>query len=140
MNAAAVQTTTDAPLARRVAHNVDLAVLVLALPVFVAGGLPLLGWGVVAAAWLAQRGIQAILARKALGTDPRRGTALLAMGTFARMWLLAGAIFAGGMVDREAGLSAAVLAVVLVTAYLTAAITRRSFELPGAGGTRTGTP
>ena len=39
---------------------VDLLVLAAALAVFVLGGLPLLGYAVAAAAWLAQRGIQVL--------------------------------------------------------------------------------
>ena len=40
--------------------HVDLLVLAAALAVFLLGGLPLLGYAVGAAAWLAQRGIQVL--------------------------------------------------------------------------------
>jgi hypothetical protein len=102
----------------------DLAVLALALPVFLAAGLPLLGWGGVAGAWLAQRVAQQLLERRARASgDPRRSTAVLALSMFARVWILALTIFVLGKADRDAGLSAALLSVVLVTVYLTAIMT-----------------
>ena len=42
----------------------DLALLALALPVFVLAGWPLLGYAVAAGAWLAQRGIQIAASRR----------------------------------------------------------------------------
>jgi hypothetical protein len=111
----------------------DFAVLALALPVFLAAGLALLGWGALAAAWLAQRGIHALVTRRARDAqDPRGATALLAASMFGRIWLVALAIFAAGMVEREAGLSAAVLAIALMTTYLIGVMTTRPFEAPGA--------
>lgn len=110
----------------------DLAVLALALPIFLAAGLPLLGWGAVAGFWLVQRVLHDRLSRRAIATgDPRRSTMLLAIGMVARVWLLALVIFAVGMVEREAGLAAAVLSVTLVTAYLIGVMTRGPFGAPG---------
>jgi hypothetical protein len=110
----------------------DVAVLALALPVFLAAGLPLLGWGAVTAVWLAQRALHDRLSRRAIATeDPRRSTMLLAVGMIGRVWLLALVIFAAGMVEREAGLSAAVLSIALVTAYLIGIMTRGPFGAPG---------
>jgi hypothetical protein len=102
----------------------DLAVLAIALPVFLAAGLPLLGWGGVAGAWLVQRLAQEVLERRARASgDPRRSTAVLALSMFARVWIIALTIFVLGKADRDAGLSAALLSVVLVTVYLTAIMT-----------------
>lgn len=102
----------------------DLVVLALALPLFLAAGVPLLGWAGVAGAWLANRVAQQLLERRARATgDVRRSTAVLALSMFARVWMLALTIFIIGKTDREAGLSAALLSVVLVTVYLTAAMT-----------------
>jgi hypothetical protein len=42
---------------------------------------------------------------------------------FARVWIFALAIFVLGKADRDAGLSAALLTVVLVTVYLTSLMT-----------------
>jgi hypothetical protein len=64
----------------------DLAVLAVALPVFLVAGLPLLGWGVVAAVWLALRAVHDLLFRRAAAAqDPRRSTALMAVGMFGRL-------------------------------------------------------
>ncbi|MFL5868879.1 MAG: hypothetical protein ACJ766_17380 [Thermoleophilaceae bacterium] len=102
----------------------DLVVLALALPLFLAAGLPLLGWGGIAAVWLANRLAQQLIERRARASaDVRRATAILALSLFARVWILALTIFVIGKTDRDAGLSAALLSVVLVTVYLTAIMT-----------------
>jgi hypothetical protein len=116
----------------RAIRHLDLAVLALALPVFLATGLPLLGWGVVAAVWLAQRSVHGLIFRRAAGVqDPRRGTALMAAAMFGRVWLLGLAIFAAGMTEREAGLAAAVLSIALVTTYLLGVMIQGPFGAPG---------
>jgi hypothetical protein len=108
-------------------------VLPLALPIFLVADLPLLGWGVAAAAWLAQRAIQAALARRAAASDDLRTVAgLMIVSMIARGWLVALAIFGAGLAEREAGLSAAVLAIVLFTVYFTAQIFVRPFATGGA--------
>ena len=110
----------------------DLAVLAVALPIFLAAGLPLLGWGAVAVVWIAERWLHDWLSRRAMVTeDPRRSTMMLAVGMISRVWLLALVIFAVGVAEREAGLSAAVLAIALVTAYLIGVMTRGPFDAPG---------
>ena len=109
----------------------DLAVLALALPVFIAADLPLLGWGAVAAFWVVQRFAHDMLGRRAGQADPRRATMLLAVSMMVRVWLLALVIFAVGSADRDAGLSAAVLSVILVTAYLVGLMTSGP-AFPGA--------
>ena len=57
--------TSHAPLSLRAVRLVDVLVLVLALPVFVAAGWPLFAWAGVTAVWLFQRGIQALIQRRA---------------------------------------------------------------------------
>lgn len=101
----------------------DLAVLALALPVFVLAGLPLLGYAVAAGAWLAQRGAQIAFGRRVKAAlsagDRQTAVGTLAATTLGRVWLVAGAVLAVGLLgDRENGLAAAVLATVLFTAYL----------------------
>jgi hypothetical protein len=113
----------------------DLVVLALALPLFLLAGLPLLGWGFVAAYWVAQRAVHDLIFRRAsAAADPRRTTMVLAISMMARVWLFALVVFAAGAIDREAGLSAAVLAIVLVTAYLFGLMT--TGPLSGPGGRR----
>jgi hypothetical protein len=125
-----------APLALRYA---DVLVLAAALPVFIAAGLPLLGYGVIAVAWLAQHAVLAYAegrAREALGRGDRR-SALGAVGisTFARLWLVTATILAVGLIaEREDGLAAAILAVVLVTFHLGAvAVARIAYPREGTG-------
>lgn len=97
----------------------DLALLALALPAFLIAGWPMLGYAVAAAAWLAARGIQTVATRhvrKSMARGDRRA-ALGIMGatTLARVWLIALAVLIVGLVEREAGLAAALLSVVLFT-------------------------
>ena len=47
-----------------------------------------------------------------------------------RAWLIALTIFGAGLADRKAGLSAAVLVIVLFTLYFTVNIVLRPFERP----------
>jgi hypothetical protein len=101
----------------------DLALLALALPIFVVAGWPLLGYAVAAAAWLAQRGIEEAANRRSARAlaERQRRTALgtLAAATLARVWLVTLAILLVGLLgEREDGLAAALLSVVLITAHL----------------------
>lgn len=98
---------------------VDLLLLAAALVVFLVGGLPLLGYAVATAAWLAQRGVQIFAARRA-AAEMRSGNRQRAMGvvaatTLGRVWLMATAVLLVGLAEREAGLAAALLLVVLFT-------------------------
>jgi uncharacterized membrane protein YkgB len=99
--------------------HVDLLVLAAALAVFVLGGLPLLGYAVAAGAWLAQRGIQVLAARR-VSNELANGNRQKAMGTVAatalgRVWLMVTAVLLVGIAEREAGLSAALLLLALFT-------------------------
>jgi hypothetical protein len=98
---------------------VDLLALVAALAVFLLGGFPLLGYGVAAAVWLAQRGVQVFAARRAQA-EMRAGNRQKAMGviaatTLGRVWLMATAVLLVGLAERESGLAAAVLLMALFT-------------------------
>jgi hypothetical protein len=107
----------------------DLVLLALALPVFVAADLPLLGYAAGAAAWLVQRGIQIALYRKAQASDdPRTVVGIAAGSMIGRGWLVALTIFAAGLSDEDAGLAAAVLVIVLFTAYFTVSMIMRPFD------------
>lgn len=109
--------------AAEVVRNVDLLVLLLALPVFIAIEAPIAGYVVTAAAWLIGRGGKAVADRRrsqALqAADRNTALGLTAATMLGRLWILAGAILLVGLLgDRDAGLAGAVLASVLVTAYL----------------------
>jgi hypothetical protein len=99
--------------------HVDLLALAAALAVFILGGLPLLGYAVAAAVWLAQRGIQALASRRAAEDlsdgNRQRAMGLVAATTLGRVWLMATAVLLVGIVEREAGLSAALLLLALFT-------------------------
>ena len=107
----------------------DVAVLALALPVFVAAGWPLFAWAGVTAAWLAQRGVQALVQRQASSTtNPRTALGLLSVSLMGRIWFLMFAVLAIGLIDRESGLPAAVLTLVTFQAWFTAFMVARSME------------
>jgi hypothetical protein len=99
--------------------HVDLLVLAAALAVFVLGGLPLLGYAVAAAAWLAQRGIQLLAGRRTTAElaagNRQRAMGIVAATTLGRVWLMVTAVLLGGIVEREAGLAAAFLLLALFT-------------------------
>jgi hypothetical protein len=117
------------PMPLRALRYLDFAILAIALPVFIAANLPLAGWAAVAAAWIAQRAIQAgINKRAAESGDPRTVAGLLTGSMIARGWLVAGSIFAVGLGEREAGLAAAILAITLFSFYFMAQMLVRPFE------------
>jgi hypothetical protein len=110
----------------------DLALLALALPVFILAGLPMLGYGVLAGAWLVVRALGIAADRRAsrvLAAGQRNAAmGTLAAATLGRVWLLALAILLVGLADRESGLAAAVMAAVLVTVHLSSRALERLFE------------
>jgi hypothetical protein len=123
------------PLALRYA---DVAVLIAALPIFLVAGLPMLGYAVCAAAWLAQHAVLTVAERGAKGAleggDRRRALGITAAATLGRLWLVTLAILLVGLLgEREDGLAAAVLALVLVTVHFaTLAISRLLYPQGGA--------
>jgi hypothetical protein len=113
----------------RVLRHLDLVVLLLALGVVAAAGLPILGWGAAAVAWLTQRAIAVLLERKArAATEPRAVAGLMVASMLTRGWLVAIAIFAAGLAENDAGLTAAVLFLLLFTVHLTVNMALRPFE------------
>ena len=98
---------------------VDLLLLAVALAVFLLGGLPLLGYAVGAVAWLAQRAIQMVAAKRSQAElkagNRQKAMGIVAATTLGRVWLMATAVLLVGLAEREAGLSAAVLVLVLFT-------------------------
>jgi hypothetical protein len=100
----------------------DVALLVAALPVFIAADLPMAGWIVVAAVWVIQYAIE-ITADRAVFRAAAEGNRTRAMGwigatTLARVWIIALAVLLVGLISSEdAGLAAAVLAAILFTVH-----------------------
>ena len=114
-------------------RHLDIVILILALPVFLAADLPMLGYAAAAVAWLVQRAIQIVLNRKAAAAeDPRTVVGIAAGSMIGRGWLVALTILAVGLADSDsAGLAAAVLFIVLFTAYFTVSMIMRPFDKPG---------
>jgi hypothetical protein len=110
----------------------DLVVLALALPVFLAAGWPMLGYAAGAVAWLVQRAVHAWTNARALEAqaagDVKRVAGYVTGSMIARGWLVALIVFGAGMVENDAGLAAAVLVVVLFTAYFAASMALRPFQ------------
>jgi len=104
--------------------HVDLVVLAAALAVFAIGGLPLAGYAVAAAVWLTQRGVQALAGRRAArelaAGNRQRAMGIVAATTLGRVWLMATVVLLAGVVEREAGLAAAVTLAVLFTVSMAA--------------------
>jgi hypothetical protein len=116
----------------------DLVVLAVALAVFLLGGLPMLGFAAGAGVWLLQRGIQALAERRAnrelAAGNRQRAMATVAVSTLGRVGLMATVVLIAGIVEREAGLSSAVLVAVLFTVSLAAQGIAHLFdEEPQAG-------
>ncbi len=121
--------TTDAPLSLRAVRFLDVLVLALALPVFVAAGWPLFAWAGVTGIWLFQRGVQTLVERRArTTTNPRASIGLMTASLMGRIWFLMLGVLAIGLIDRDSGLPAAVLTLVTFQAWFTAFMISRSME------------
>jgi hypothetical protein len=108
----------------------DLGVLAVALPVFLVAGLPIAGWLLGAAVWLAQRALQLLFASRLRRTDdPRAIVGYEAGGAIARGWLAALAILVVGILaGEEVGLSAVVLVLVLFSIYFAGRVVERAAQ------------
>jgi len=116
----------------------DLVVLAVALAVFLLGGLPMLGFAAGAGVWLLQRGIQVLAERRAnrelAAGNRQRAMATVAVSTLGRVGLMATAVLIAGIVEREAGLSSAILVAILFTVSFAAQGIAHLFdEEPQAG-------
>jgi len=133
-----------------VLKHVDLVMLALALPIFLAAGLPMAGYVTGAVAWIAQKLVKEYSERRALAIsrealarpkpdtkaaidDMRKVAGLTAGSMIGRGWLCALAIFGGYFAagqDDDVGLAAAVLVIVCFTAYFASAMVLRPFSSP----------
>lgn len=130
--------------------HIDLVVLALALPVFLAAGFPMAGYATGAVAWIVQKAIKEVTERRALEigrrsvgqperdqsaavADMRKVAGLTAGSMIGRGWLSALAIFAGYFLagqDDSVGLAAAVLVIVCFTASFATLMILRPFKTP----------
>jgi hypothetical protein len=102
----------------------DMLVVVMMAPIVALVDLPLLGFAVGAAAYIAQRFAALALERHAKNAaDVRKTIGLNLAGAFARAWFLAIVVLVVGKTnDREDGLMAAVLIAIAFTVYLMSVI------------------
>jgi hypothetical protein len=116
----------------RMLRYVDLMVPAAALPVFLAADLSLFAWAGVTGAWVLQRAVQVFFLRRATESgNPRLAFGLMSVSLLGRVWFLALAVLAIGLIDRDAGLPAAVLTAVTFQVWFMALMLSRSME----GGT-----
>ena len=108
----------------------DVVLVVLAAPFVVLMDLPVLGYAVGAAAWIANRLIGVGVEKLAGGQqDVRRAVGLNLFALIARSWLVGLTILAVGLAgDREDGLTAAILVLAAFTVYFVTSLLSRSLE------------
>jgi hypothetical protein len=100
----------------RILRNLDLIVLGVALPVFIAARLPLLGWAAAAVAWVASRALQGFAERRASASGNRQvALGARAASLVGRLYIVGLTVLGAGVIDREAGLTAGVLSIVVFT-------------------------
>jgi hypothetical protein len=108
----------------------DVVLVVLAAPFVVLTGLPVLGYAVGAAAWIANRAIGVLVERLARAQgDVRRAVGLNLAALIARSWLVGLTILAVGLAgEREDGLTAAILLLAAFTLYFVTSLLLRPLE------------
>jgi hypothetical protein len=118
------------PRGLRLARYMDVAVLILALPIFLLGDLPIAGWAVGAGVYVVQRVIRDVLANKARESgDPRTVAGLLVASMLARGFLVALLLLGVGLAaGNKAGLCAAVLFLAAFTISFGMSLALRPFE------------
>src|SRR4029453_7541392 len=101
----------------------DLVLLGLALPVFIAADFAIAGYLAIAGIWIVMYGIELISNRAIKGAvarrDRRAALGWLGATGLGRAWIVAvGVLIIGLVAGKDAGLAAAVLAAILFTVHL----------------------
>lgn len=133
MSTLAIDGSSGVPGSSRMANvlrYLDLVLLAVALPVFLAADLPMSGYLVVAGVWLVLYGIEFGANRAIAGAverrDRRAAMGWLGATGLARAWIVALAVLIVGLAaGKHAGLAAAVLAVILFTVHLSTRVLLR---------------
>jgi hypothetical protein len=116
------------PVGLRVLKNLDIALLICALPIFIGAKLPILGWIGGSVIYIVQRLLSELLNKSAAQTDDVAGfMGVMVGGVIARGFLVALALFGVGMIDGDAGASAAVLFLAAFTIYFTMSLILRPY-------------
>ena len=128
----------EAPSAAvRAFAQLDLVLLVAALPLFLLADLPLTGYVVAAAAWLIQRFARAAADRRIRRGGKARTIALVtAASLLGPIWFMTMAVLIVGLAaGREDGLAAALITIVLFTVNMPARmLTKRAAARPESEG------
>jgi hypothetical protein len=107
--------TQDISFSQLAAHNVDAILAILALPLFLAAGLPLEGWFWAVALWAINRYLQARIERRAVSMPALRGVGVMGASMLLRPWIGMLILFLITRNDSEQALSATLLFLVLVS-------------------------
>jgi hypothetical protein len=108
------------PLTVRLLTYLDIGLLLVALPIFIGAGLPILGWIGGSAAYVIQRLIGGLLNRTAAQTEDMTGfLGVMVGGVIARGFFVALSIFGVGMINGDAGASAGFLFLAAFTVHFT---------------------
>lgn len=112
----------------------DVALLVVTVPVLLLAGTPVLGTLVGAGLWILQRLASHLLERKARQTqDAKRYTGIMLGTTLARAWLVGLTILTVGLAGaREDGLTAAIIVLSAFTVYFALSLILRPLERSSA--------
>ena len=111
----------------------DLVLLLVALPVFFAADLPMAGYLAVAGIWIVMYGIEIASNRAIAGAverrDRRAAMGWLGATSLASAWVVALAVLIVGLAaGKDAGLAAALLALVLFTVHLGSRVLLRAVQ------------
>jgi hypothetical protein len=111
-------------------RNLDIVLAVMALPIALLLGAPVLGTLVGAGVWVVQRLLELAVARVAKTKESVKVTIGYNLGAMiGRVWLVALSILAvGTLAEREDGLAAAIFAFVAFTTYFAITLLASTFE------------
>ena len=113
----------------RIVRNIDLIVLAIALPVFIATGLPLLGYAAAAVGWLGSRAFSAWVEKRAYAKGERRAVlGARAASLLGRLYLVTICVFIAGLIDHKAGAAGGILAAVVFTFYFVSLFVQTALE------------
>jgi hypothetical protein len=99
------------------------AVVLLALPVFLAAGLPLAGWALAAVLWLAAQALGLLLARMKLGADSLAASGVAGIGRIVRVAAVGVVLAVVASRDGEMALAAALVYAFAYTLELALSLT-----------------
>lgn len=124
MSSLGASTTFEPPVLLR---YLDVALLVIAAPVLLLIGVPAVGYGVAAGAWIALRAVGVAVDRLATGRDQRTEISLRLGYMLGRLFTLAIAII---LVRQDAGKDDGLTALLVIVAAFTVQLAISAFNRP----------